>query len=352
MEARKADLKVRLEKALRRRIPRTVFDKFIEDGYVQDCLDGTLEHEGSEKDNFQELKRMLAVELDYLKAYRREMAQSTVESPLDEEESVPPIEMESSHDTYVSKRAGAISEVWAALADERPDVIEFRQTVLGGGLLSPEEASDTVGALRDAIGELRALELSKLGSVLANDYYGWDEEESVWYVLTGKAPRLRPIRIRARGKSPVEHYVPFQFDVALSVLPWVPAKEVEHAYHIAQTQLLEKSPRKIAPRTSPRVLEVVQFWWEQFRTRGSMPTWRAWYELWNQAHPDKKFANWRNFREYFFRGTKEAQPRYVRFPQPNFSTEGQEVPAAEEYTIKAVQGYRRIGDRYVEVTFQ
>jgi hypothetical protein len=150
----------------------------------------------------------------------------------------------------------------------------------------------------------------------------------------------------------VEHYVPLQYDVTLSVLPWVHAKEVEHAYRRAQEPLLEEPPRKTAPRTSPRVLEVVQFWWEQFRTSGSMPSWRAWYEIWNQTNPDKKFANWRNFREYFFRGTKEAQPRYVRLPQPNSSAEGQEVSAAEEYTIKAVQGYRRIGDRYVEVNFQ
>jgi hypothetical protein len=150
----------------------------------------------------------------------------------------------------------------------------------------------------------------------------------------------------------VEHYVPFQYDVTLSVLPWVHVTEVEHTYCSAQKQLLEEPPRKAAPRTSPRVLEVVQFWWEQFRARGTMPSWPTWYELWNQTHPDKKFSKWRTFREYFFRGTKEAQPRYVRLPQLNPSAEGQEVPAAEEYTIKAVQGYRRIGDQYTEVTFE
>ena len=88
------------------------------------------------------------------------------------------------------------------------------------------------------------------------------------------------------------------------------------------------------------------------RTRGQMPSWRTWFELWNQEHPEKAFKTWRNFREYFLRGTEDAQPRYIRFPQPNSSADEQEVPAAEEYKIKAVQGYRRIGDKYTEITFQ
>jgi len=352
MKAQKAKLKGKLEKALRRRIPQPVFNKFDQDGYIQDCLDGTLEHEGGAKENFQVLKRMIARELDYLKAVRREEEQERRASVTDTGGDTTEIELEPPHGSYMSTRAAVISEVWSALVDERPDVTEFRRTVLGENLLSPEEASTIVNSPSNALGELRALDLEKLGSILANDYYGWDEEGAVWYVLTGKAPQLRPIRLRARGKSPVEHYVPFQYDVTLSVLPWVHATEVEHAYRSAQKQLLEEPPRKGAPRTSTRVLEVVQFWWEQFRSRGTMPSWPAWYELWNQTHPDKKFSKWRTFREYFFRGTKEAQPSYVRLPQPNPTAEGQEVPAAEEYIIKAVQGYRRIGDQYTEVTFE
>jgi len=248
---------------------------------------------------------------------------------------------------YISMRAKVISEAWAGLADERPDVTEFRQSVLDGRLLSSEEASAIVDAPSDTLDELRVLELRKLGSILANDYYGWDEEGAIWYVLTGKAPRLRPVRIRARGKSPVPYHIPLQYDVTLSVLPWVPAKEVERAYRSAQKQLLKGTPRE----SGLRILEVVQFGWELFRTRGPMPSWRAWFELWNQAYPDKKFETWRNFRQYFLRGVREAQPHYIRFPQPKLSAEEQEMRAAEEYEIEAVQSYRRIGDRYSEITF-
>jgi hypothetical protein len=228
-------------------------------------------------------------------------------------------------------------------------VTEFRQEVLNGRLLQPENAKAVVDTVGGVLDELRELELRKLGSILANDYYGWDEEGAIWYVLTGQTPRLRPVRVRADGKYPVEHYVPFQYDLTLSVLPWVPAKEVERAYRTAQKQLLEETPRE----TGVRILEVVQFWWEQFRSRGPMPSWSAWFELWNQAHPEKKFKKWRNFREYVFRGTKEARPQYKRFPQPGHpAAQEQDMQAAQEYLIKTVQAKRSLTDRYTEVTFE
>jgi hypothetical protein len=352
LEKQEAELRTRLEKALRRPIPQVVWERCDRDGYIRDCLGGNLEHEGGEKENFRALKDTFNREIDHYKACIREEEQERKAAVTVSEESTTKIEPEPSHGSYMSKRAEVISEAWAGLADRRPDVAEFRQAVLGGSLRSSEEASSIVDAPEDALGELRALELGKLGSILANDYYGWDEEGAVWYVLTGEAPRLHPIRMRARGKAPVPDIVPHQFDVTLSVLPWVHAQEVEHAYRTAQKKLLQEPPRKTAPRTSPRVLEVVQFWWkEQFRTSENRLSWPALCELWNQKHPDKAFSKWRTFREYFFRGTKEAQPRYARFPQPDSRANGQVTSTAEEYRVKDVQSYRSIYDRYTEVTW-
>jgi hypothetical protein len=349
MEQSKAELKARLEKALRRPIPQTAWDRFDRDGWIEDYFTGELEHEWGERENFQSLKGRFADELDYLKSYDIEKARTLADSERSRSLDISVTEAEPSSGSYVATRARAISEVWAALADERPDVFEFRETVLGGRLLSPEEASAIIDASGGTLDELRELELRKLGSILVNDYYGWDKEGAIWYVLTGDAPQLQPVRIRARGKLPVEYYVPFQYDVTFSVLPWVPAKEVERAYRSAQKRLLEETPRE----TDTRILEVVQFWWEQFRAQGSMPSWPAWFKLWNQTHPNKKFQNWRNFREYFFRGTKKAQPHYKRFPQPKPpAEEQQEMYAPEEYIIKAVQAKRNLGDRYTELTFE
>jgi hypothetical protein len=66
--------------------------------------------------------------------------------------------------------------------------------------------------------------------------------------------------------------------------------------------LVEGTPHE----TGTRILEVVQFWWEQFRIRGPLPSWPAWYELWNEMHPDMKIKTWRNFQQYFWRGIKCA----------------------------------------------
>lgn len=354
MEAQVAELKGRLEKALRQPVPHAAINHHIRSGAIRDYFEGQLEEGRGEHANFQSLKELFREILPMLKEHRNEITQRVVESSSIDREVPPPVELSRTHGSYVSKRAEAISEVWAALADDRPDVTEYRQAVLRGSAMSPEEATKVVAAPEAVLGELRALELDKLGSILANDYYGWDKQGAVWYVLTGEAPRLRPVRIRARGKAPVAHQVPFQYDVTFSVLPWVPAEEVENAYRTVQGQLLDGPLRKSAPRTGARVLEVVQFWWERFRANGQMPSWPDSCELWNLTHPEKKFKTWRSFRTYFFRGTKEAQPTYIRFPQPTYNDGKQQVPEADAYAITTVQGYRNRGlnDKYTEVTFE
>lgn len=354
MKTQLAELKVKLERTLRQPVPQAAINKLVASGAIPDYFEGRLEPDRGEKDNFQCLKALVREELNFLREYRREISRKVVESSSNNVEGSPPMKLEMAHGSYVGKRAEVISEVWAALADDRPDVSEYRQTVLNGNSMSPEEATIVADAPEAALGELRALELDKLGSILANDYYGWDKEGAIWYVLTSEAPRMRPIRIRARGKAPVERYVPFQYDVTFSVLPWVPAEEVENAYRSVQRQLLERSQRKTAPRTSPRVLEVVQFWWKRFRTDGHGSSWRGICELWNGAHPDKKFKTWRAFRTYFIRGTKDAQPTYVRFPQPMPADGEQGACGADNYTVKTVQGYRNwaLNDRYSDITFQ
>jgi hypothetical protein len=248
---------------------------------------------------------------------------------------------------YTTARAKALSEILAAIADERPDVTEFRETRLGGRLLAPKEARTLLDAPEDTLSELHTLELRKLGSILASDYVGWSEEEAIWYVLTLETPRLRPIRTRGRGKFPNQHR-PFQYEVTLTVLPWVPAKEVERAYRNLQKQLLEESSRE----TGVRILDVVQFCWAQFRKTRSTAPWRVYFERWNQTHPDNKFANWRNFREYFLRGTTAATPTY-KFPEIKPATEKQEeIRAAKERFIKKLESYRTISDRFVEIAFR
>jgi hypothetical protein len=238
---------------------------------------------------------------------------------------------------YVSARAKAVSEFLAMLADQRPDVTEFRRKALGERLLASEEARATVGAAGTVAEEVR-----KLGARLAGDYLGWDEEGAVWYVLTGEAPQLRPITIRGRGKFRGQ-YTRFQHSVTLTVLPWVPAKEVERVYRNVQQQVLDEASRE----TGPRILEVAQFVWERLRLDGERESWKAWFELWNRKHPDKKFKTWRNFREYCARGHDEALPLY-KFPEPKPSPEMQAV--RDELVANLERSLSKAGTAFVKVT--
>jgi hypothetical protein len=334
VEKSKAGLKAELERVLRQSILQATFDKL--DGFggaIEQYYEGLLE-EGGEKENFKALKGIFAQELEYLKNCEREKAQST-KPPSDEEEYGPVIEPGPPPSDYVTARASAISEFLAMLADARPDVAEFRRRVLGGRLLSPEEAA----AMVDALGSVEE-GLHELGSRLANDYLGWDEEGAIWYILTGEAPRLRAIKIRGRGKFPGA-FRPFQQSLTLTVLPWVPAKEVQRVYRNIQQQTLEKTSRE----TGTRILEVARFYWEQLRLNGSLPDWPTWAVRWNETHSDKKFPTWRHFREYLTRGVKAALPHY-KFSEPKPSPE---VRAARDALMERLeQSFSRAEARLIE----
>jgi hypothetical protein len=312
--------------------------QYIEDALIQDDEEKAIQHIVREID---ELYSAVPYGGSRLSTQTDEYSHHSSDEV--QEESMPKV------GEYVSGRAKAISESLAAFADGRPDVIEFREKCLSGRLLSAEEASAVVDESESILGDLRELELRKLGSILANDYYGWDEQGAIWYVLTGTAPRLRPITIRGRGKLPAaDGVVPFQHSVALSVLPWVPAKELERAYRTVQEQLLEEKPRE----TGLRIMEVAQFCWEQHRRTGPMPSWRTYFERWNRTFPEKRFKKWRNFREYFLRGAKAAIPNY-KLPELKASAGKKEMHTTQEHLLKTLEGHHGIlGDRFIEATFE
>ncbi len=336
---------VKQRKALKRSDGGNVSDRtwrwlemkqYIEDALLMDSVDEAAEYINGEID-------------DLYGAVPYGGSRHSVRNEEDNEDGVDEVQEESTPGVgkYTTARAKALSEILATIADARPDVTEFRQTVLDGRLLLPKEASTVMDAPGDMLGELRELELRKLGSILASDYVGWSEDKAIRYVLTGETPKLRTIGVRGRGKHRNEHR-PFQHEVTLTVLPWVPAKEVEYAYRNIQKQLLEEPRRE----TGVRILEVVQFCWAQFRKTRSTVPWRVYFERWNQTHPEKKFVNWRNFREYFLRGTKEAIPSY-KFPEVKPSVEKQEeARGAKERLIKKLQSYRTLSDRFMEITFR
>lgn len=113
--------------------------------------------------------------------------------------------------------------------------------------------------------------------------------------------------------------MPFQHSTTLTVLPWVPASEVERVYRNIQQQVLREKPRE----SGLRILEVAQFVTERVRMDGTRNAWEQWFHEWNRSYPDKQFKTWRHFREYGDRGYKKALPTYL-FPEPKPTPEKQE----------------------------
>ena len=303
------DLVNKMQRAVRRPIPRVLLNKLSGfGGAIENYLDGTLEEGGGEKENFRALKGIVREELKYLDEYDRE----TKSSPSRAFEVDPEAALLTGKtaedwvfDDYERARARALSEYMAMAADQHPAVTEFRDRTLGGNLLSAEEALNVLNTPESLTEDLRGL-----GIRLAELYPGWGEGGAMWFVLTGKAPRLEMVKFSGSVTASTSSYAPLpHHSITLTITPWVSAKSVELLYRHLQQQHLADNGRKKKPRT----LGVARFCWEQYRLEGERPPWRVLCERWNEAYPDERIEDWHNFREYAVRGVSAALPRY-RFP--------------------------------------
>jgi hypothetical protein len=148
MDENKAELKARLQRALRRRIPQATWNKYDRDGWIEDFYENKLDHR-EEEENFRALKDVLAKELEYLDQIEQEKTQAVV----DEREmqstsdalSDQNIEAESKHfevelGDYERERQRAFAEVVVRETSEHEQVLSFRQDYLGGSVLTPDQA--------------------------------------------------------------------------------------------------------------------------------------------------------------------------------------------------------------------
>jgi len=143
------ELKTRLERSLRKEIPRTVCKKLDRGGWTEDYHKRELEQEGGEEANFQALREQVREELAYLEEYEREMAGVTEESDMETEEER---EEETGSSEYCSKyfepdlgeyekeRRLALAEWMARQADNDEDVANFRSRYLEGRVLEGAQA--------------------------------------------------------------------------------------------------------------------------------------------------------------------------------------------------------------------
>ena len=221
-----------------------------------------------------------------------------------------------------SKRAEAFSEVAAALAGNNPHVAGFRRRRLGERVLNDQEARAFMNNQGGPYGTGTDLRRLQTVAKKLNETYRWPEGDAAWFVLTGHAPQVRPLEVRAsvnntpmhaqrqvieraRGNRParnrpaerVRDYHASTARISLTADAWLDAGEVERAFRDAQRQILGGD----AKRRDDRTLEVAKFVARRMRERGE-ETWRERWKAWNRMHAKEwHYGDYRGFRQAFER---------------------------------------------------
>ena len=158
-------------------------------------------------------------------------------------------------------RATILSELAAADACKDPEVIGFRDEVLGGKLMSAEgagqwmqeqtvmlpETSPEDGMKREHLGhgDTTLLRLEELAHHL-NVVYSWSVESAIAFVLTGYPPMMPPIENRLVVKSILQREEASirLTRVVLNIDPFEKPMRVAEYYSQIRKTLLSKLPRK------------------------------------------------------------------------------------------------------------
>jgi len=239
--------------------------------------------------------------------------------------SVTPTEIAVKPPKNAQRRAEAFAEVAAVLADKNPKVSGFRRMHLNDRLCTDEEARIFLdercnGPLPVKHGtNAVARKLWKLAEKLSRTYL-WREDDAVWFVLTGHAPSVRPIEVRAVvtppqdeaiGRIPSEYH-PNTARITVTADAWVNAKEVARAFRDTQQQILAGSDA--AGPTPERTLEVVRFVARRMRECGE-EDWGTRWSIWNKTRPeDWRYQSKDTFQQTFERFMEGVVYRTYQLP--------------------------------------
>jgi hypothetical protein len=224
-------------------------------------------------------------------------------------------------------RATILSEVVAEDAAEDPEVIGFRDEVLGGKLMSAEEAAQwtrhpTVippedGGKQEQLGhgEMTLLRLEQLAHHL-NVVYSWSVESAIAFVLTGYPPMMPPIenRLVTRIILQREEASIRLTRVVLNIDPFEKPTRVAEYYSQIRKTLLGKLPRK----QSVRDMRLAVF------TYGECPgmSWEQKRMAWNVVARENGWKPANDDRRNFRRDALAAQDRLFSIIEEPTDTEG------------------------------
>jgi hypothetical protein len=227
--------------------------------------------------------------------------------------------------SYHDVRREVFAKCVAYLAEDHPDVLSFRDEVLGDSYpLTYDQALrfvDEDGLVRKDAPHARRLE--DLAEDLASTYL-WRVDDASWFVLCAYyIPPVLTFSVESRVTRP-EHG-PEIGTITLTVEPWLPAEIVVDEYKKAQRKMLGKKPHSVS-RNRLRVLELVE-------TMGADLSWRERMDLYNDlfaAEPGKQYKDRSNFRKAY----KETRAVVL---EPKYTPPEQDEEAARDDRRRSIK---------------
>jgi hypothetical protein len=176
-----------------------------------------------------------------------------------------------------------------------PPVEVFRSKVLGGRLLSVEEATGYINQAPDALViacwdtiTAARIEPTEMRDLLCVARWlclrlPWDIGPAALFVVSGAIPPLSPIRVRRRwaGHGPDYQTPTITIDADL----WVSAEAVMKAYRASQRDLLGRGRRN--RRSREAFSSLLAF----VRSRRPACPWEAIRQEWNATNPERQFGS-------------------------------------------------------------
>jgi hypothetical protein len=220
--------------------------------------------------------------------------------------------------SWIAKSPDLRREVFAKcvanVAEDHPDVLAFREEVLGDSFpLTYDQALryvDEDGHVREEAPHARRLE--DLTKTLASTFV-WRAHDASWFVLCAY---YTPPVLTFGMESSVTRYGrgPEIGTITLTVEPWVPAKTVLGMYKKAQREMLGKRTHQVS-KNRLRLLELVE-------TMGEGLSWQERMNLWNEFH-STQYKDRRNFSKAY----REIRESVL---EPGYSVAKQDDETARE----------------------
>jgi hypothetical protein len=163
----------------------------------------------------------------------------------------------------------------------------------------PFEVAQQVEAFPVCKGSVFA-ELKDLSTGLRT-MFPWHPAEALWFLLTGKAPFLLPLRLgrETRLSTGGTHDA-----LRLTVEPWVSVKTLTQVFKAYQQAALGRSNRSLGPRS----LELFRFGM-RYQLLAAQDRSGPWLQRkWNGLHPEWAFSDYRNLRRELLRVAEAILP--------------------------------------------